>query len=213
MGAGELAALLGLGAFHGRNPGMGWLFAVALGLQERDRGAVLKALPPLAAGHAAAVVVALVAFESARAVVSPSTVAMTTGALLIAFGLWQLLRRRHPRWGGMRLRPRELALWSFLMASAHGAGLMLLPVVGHGAHESAGAHPVTGLATAAVADASGALAVAAAAHTVGMFVMMSAVALLVYSRLGLAVLRRSWLNVDLLWCLALITAGLFVLFT
>jgi hypothetical protein len=213
MGAGELTALLGLGAFHGLNPGMGWLFAVALGLQERDRGAVLRALPPLAAGHAAAVVVALVAFESVRAVVSPRAVAMTTGALLVAFGLWRLLWRRHPRWGGMRLRPRELALWSFLMASAHGAGLMLLPVLQHGAHGSAETQPVTGLATAAVADASGAVILATAAHTVGMVAMMSAVALLVYSRLGLAVLRRSWFNVDLLWSFALITAGLFVLFT
>jgi len=210
MGIGELAALLGLGAFHGLNPGMGWLFAVALGMQERSRSAVLRALLPLAAGHAAAVVVALALFETVRAVASPRAVAVVSGAALVGFGLWHLLRRRHPRWVGMRLRPRELALWSFVMASAHGAGLMLLPVVNHG---GAVAHPVTGLAAAVLVDASGTVAVAAAVHTVGMLTMMAGVALLVYDHLGVAVLRRSWLNVDLVWWIALITAGVFAFFT
>ncbi|HUG85143.1 MAG TPA: hypothetical protein VMM13_11290 [Euzebya sp.] len=209
-GAGEMAALLGLGAFHGLNPGMGWLFAVALGMQERRRRAVLEAIPPLAAGHAAAVVVALALFATVRAVASPRVVAVATGAVLVGFGLWHLLRRRHPRWVGMHLRPRELALWSFVMASAHGAGLMLLPVVNH---RSAVEHPVTGLAAAAVVDAGGAVAIAAAIHTVGMLTMMTGVALLVYDHFGLAILRRSWFNVDLLWWVALITAGIFVFFT
>ncbi|CAN5271428.1 hypothetical protein BH20ACT9_BH20ACT9_16470 [soil metagenome] len=210
MGVGELAALLGLGAFHGLNPGMGWLFAVALGMQERSRRAVLRALPPLAAGHAAAVVVALALFETVRAVASPRAVAVVTGAVLVGFGLWQLLRRRHPRWVGMRLQPRELALWSFVMASAHGAGLMLLPVVNHG---GVVAHPVTGLAAAVLVDASGTVAIAAAVHTVGMLTMMAGAALLVYDQFGVAVLRRSWLNVDLAWWIALITAGVFAFFT
>jgi hypothetical protein len=208
MSAGELAALLGLGAFHGLNPGMGWLFAVALGLQERSRRAVLRALPPLALGHAAAVLVALAVFEGLRAVVPPRAIAAGTGTLLISFGLWHLVRRRHPRWGGMRLQPRELALWSFLMASAHGAGLMLLPVVNH-AHAS---HPVTGLAAVTVVDASGAAALAAGVHTLGMVAMMAAVAVLVYDRFGLAMLRSTWLNTDVVWWIALITAGLFVFF-
>lgn len=211
MSAGELAALLGLGAFHGLNPGMGWLFAVALGMQERSRCAVLRALPPLAAGHAAAIIVALALFETVRAVASPRVVAIVTGAVLVAFGLWRLLRRRHPRWVGMRLQPRELALWSFVMASAHGAGLMLLPVVNH--NGGAVEHPVTGLAATILVDASGAAATAAAIHTVGMLTMMAGVALLVYDQLGVAVLRRSWFNVDLVWWLALITAGVFAFFT
>jgi hypothetical protein len=210
MGAGEVAALLGLGAFHGLNPAMGWLFAVALGLQERDRRAVLRALPPLAAGHAAAILVALALFETLRAVASPRAVAVGTGALLVGFGVWHLLRRRHPRWVGMRLQPRELALWSFVMASAHGAGLMLLPVVHH---SGSGAHPVTGVAAAALVDAGGAAVLAAAAHTVGMLGMMTGIALLVYDQLGVAVLRRSWFNIDLIWWVALITAGVFAFFT
>jgi hypothetical protein len=259
MRPGEVAALLGLGAFHGLNPGMGWLFAVALGLQERSRRAVLRALPPLALGHAAAVLVALALFESLRAVASPRAIAVGTGTLLIGFGLWHLVRRRHPRWGGMRLQPRELALWSFIMASAHGAGLMLLPVVNH-AHTS---HPVTGLAAITVVGGGGGggggggrrAAPRAApppprrpgaprgppppppppeapapaphgaappggrppgappAHTAGMLAMMAGVALLVYDHLGVAILRRTWLNIDILWWIALITAGLFVLFT
>lgn len=131
-----------------------------------------------------------------------------TGGLLIGLGLWHLIRRRHPPWVGMRLRPRELVLWSFVMASAHGAGLMLLPVVQH----AEGPHPVTGLAAAFVHASSG-VAVASAAHTLGMFAVMSAVAVLFYDRFGLAILRRAWLNIDLIWWLALVTAGAFVFFT
>lgn len=210
MGAGELAVLLGLGAFHGLNPGMGWLFAVALGMQERSRRAVVSAMAPLAVGHAAAVVVALALFQTVRAVASPRAVAVVTGLALVGFGGWQLLRRRHPRWVGMRLQRRELALWSFVMASAHGAGLMLLPVVNH---SDVVEHPVTGLAAAALVDTGGMVAVAAAIHTAGMLTMMTGIALLVYDQLGVAVLRRSWLNVDVLWWSALITAGLFAFLT
>lgn len=209
METSSVAVLLGLGAFHGLNPGMGWLFAVALGLQERSRGAVLRALPPLAAGHAVAVVVALALFETVRAVASPRVVALAAGGLLIGLGLWHLIRRRHPRWGGMRLRSHELAVWSFVMASAHGAGLMLFPLVATGGSD----HPVTGLAAAAVVDAGSGLALAAAVHTAGMLVAMAGIALLVYEQFGVAILRRAWLNTDLLWWPALIVAGVVVLFT
>lgn len=207
----ELAALFGLGAFHGLNPGMGWLFAVALGLQERSRQAVLRALPLLALGHAAAVALALVLFETLRTLVRPGVVAAVTGGLLVGYGLWQLIRRRHPRWTGMRLRPAELAVWSFLMATAHGAGLMVVPVAHHA--RDAIDHPVTGVAAASVADAGGAVVTATMAHTVGMLAAMSVAALVVYDRLGVAVLRRGWFNFDLLWWPALIVAGALVLFT
>jgi hypothetical protein len=209
MSAGELGALAGLGAFHGLNPGMGWLFAVALGLQERNRGAVLRALPPLALGHAAAVVLALVVFTSMRTVVPPRVLAAATGAALVLFGVWHLIRRRHPRWGGMRLRPHELAVWSFVMASAHGAGLMLLPIVERVPVD----HPVTGLAAAAMVDAGGAMVTAAVVHTVGMLTMMAGIAVLVYDQLGVGVLRKAWLNIDVVWWSALVVAGVFVLFT
>jgi hypothetical protein len=119
-----LLALVGLGAFHGVNPGMGWLFAVSLGLQERSRAAVLRALPPIAAGHALAVVVALLLLRGLQVAVPPAAVAMATAAVLVGFGLWRLVSRRHPRWVGMRVNGRDLVLWSFLMATAHGAGLI-----------------------------------------------------------------------------------------
>ena len=205
----SLAILLGLGVFHGLNPGMGWLFAVALGLQERNRRAVLRALPPLAAGHAAAVIVALVLFEAVRAVTSPRLVALAAGGLLIGLGLWHLIRRRHPRWGGMRLRPYELAVWSFVMATVHGAGLMLFPVVATGGSD----HPVTGLATATLVHAGSGLALTAAVHSAGMLAAMAGIALLVYDKLGVAILRRTWFNTDLLWWPVLIIAGILVLFT
>ena len=204
-----MAVLLGLGAFHGLNPGMGWLFAVALGLQEGNRRAVLRALPPLALGHAVAITLALLLFEPVRRLASPQLVAWAMGGLLISFGVWHLLRRRHPTWGGMRLRPHELAVWSFVMASAHGAGLMLLPVLDGGP----GGHPVTGLAASAVVDAGAAAATAAAAHTAGMLAMMGGIAVLVYDQVGVAVLRKAWVNLDVIWWVALVTAGVFALFT
>ncbi len=121
-------ALLGLGAFHGINPGMGWLFAVALGLQEQRRSAVWKALPPIAVGHALSVglVVAIVALVHSS--IPHRALSWSAAAMLVGFGAYRLVRARHPRWVGMRVGFRDLTLWSFLMASAHGAGLMLVPV-------------------------------------------------------------------------------------
>jgi hypothetical protein len=204
-------ALAGLGAFHGLNPGMGWLFAVALGLQERDRGAVLRAIPPIAAGHAAAVVVALAAFEGLRSVASPRAVAIGSGGVLVAFGLYKLVRRRHPRWVGMRVNRWELTWWSFLMASAHGAGLMLVPVLLAAAPANAG-HPVTGLAAAMVVDASSTTLGAVAVHSAAMLAMTAGAAILVYDHLGVAVLRHAWINLDVIWAVALVAAGVFALF-
>jgi hypothetical protein len=146
-------ALLGLGAFHGINPGMGWLFAVALGLQEQRRSAVWNALPPIAVGHALSVglVVALVALIHAS--IPYRVLRWIAAAVLIGFGVYRLVRARHPRWVGMRVGFRDLTLWSFLMASAHGAGLMLVPVfLGtmhqenlHDAHAAHGAHSAHGV--------------------------------------------------------------------
>jgi len=123
------AGLLGLGALHGVNPGMGWLFAVALGLQEGSGRAVWKALPPLMAGHALAVAAAVGLAVALGLVIAPSDVRWVVGACLFGTGLLHLLRHRHPRFGGMRVGARDLVIWSFLMASAHGAGLMALPFI------------------------------------------------------------------------------------
>src|ERR687897_3062232 len=123
-------SLLALGAFHGLNPGMGWLFAVALGLQERRLRAVLTALGPIALGHALALGVAAVAVGVLGLVIPQRLLLALSGAALLGFATYKgATRFRHPRWVGMRVGPRELVLWSFLMASAHGAGLMLAPVL------------------------------------------------------------------------------------
>src|SRR6266542_3784660 len=121
-------ALCGLGAFHGINPAMGWLFAVALGLQEQKRAAVLRALPPIALGHALSVGVIVAAVLLARVSLSHLVLKLIAATLLLLFGIYRLARSRHPSWVGMRVGFRDLTLWSFIMASAHGAGLMLIPL-------------------------------------------------------------------------------------
>ncbi|SCE92268.1 hypothetical protein [Micromonospora saelicesensis] len=201
-----VATLAALGAFHGLNPAMGWLFAVARGLQERSRLALLRALPPIAAGHLASVAIVAALVSATRSVTASSALAVVGGVVLVAFGLWRLLSERHFRWAGMRLSAAQLAAWSFLMSSAHGAGLMLLPVLvaepvpgGHSGH----------LATAPVGALSG--LAAAGVHTVAMLGVALAVALLVYQVLGVGVLRRAWFNVDRLWAGVLVAAGLVTL--
>ena len=199
-----------LGAFHGVNPAMGWLFAVALGLQERRRGALLQALVPIALGHEASIACAALAVSLLR-VVAFDLVRALGAALLVAFGLYKLLRpRSHPRWVGMRLSLRDLALWSFLMSSAHGAGLMLMPVL-LGLPGPAGGQDLSDLAVAEAGalQAAGAVVV----HTGAMLVVMAAVALLVYEKLGVGVLRRAWINLDRLWASAVVVAGVATLFT
>jgi threonine/homoserine/homoserine lactone efflux protein len=115
-------ALILLGAYHGLNPAMGWLFAVGLGLQEGRREAVLKAFWPIALGHAAAVTLVVAAVLAAQVVVPLEVLKYAGAGALILFGLYKLIRRKHPRWVGMRVGFRDLTAWSFLMASAHGAG-------------------------------------------------------------------------------------------
>jgi hypothetical protein len=185
-----------LGAFHGINPAMGWLFAVGLGLQEGRRSAVLAALGPIALGHAASVGAVILALGAARLSLPPGPLRVGTAVALVGMGVFRLLRPwAHPRWVGMRVGFRDLTLWSFLMSSAHGAGLMLAPVVlGIGAGEETHATHAAGLSLLAI-------------HTVAMFVVMGLVAVVVYQVLGVALLRRAWLNLDLLWAVALILAG------
>jgi hypothetical protein len=214
-------ALIALGAYHGLNPAMGWLFAVALGLQEGRREAVIKAFWPIALGHAAAVALVVVAVLGLQVVVPLEVLKYVGAGALIAFGLYKLIRRKHPRWVGMRVGFKDLTAWSFIMASAHGAGLMLVPVLlkldgtmhemehqAHEAHEHQG-HSVHLFLTnpEALADLA-----AVAVHTLSMFAVMALVALVVYDRLGLMILKRTWFNVDLLWAAALVGAGVITLF-
>jgi hypothetical protein len=206
-----------LGAYHGLNPAMGWLFAVALGLQEQRRGAVLQALPPIALGHAIAVLLAVLVVGVAEIVVPLDVLRYVCAGVLILFGLYKLVRRRHPRWVGMRVGFRDLTAWSFLMASAHGAGLMLIPVLlrlsftgqmqeeahAHGTHT--GHATMTGSATV-LADLA-----AVGLHTLALFAVMGVIAMMVYEKLGVMILKRTWFNLDLLWAGALVGAGLITL--
>jgi hypothetical protein len=200
-----LATILLLGAFHGINPGMGWLFAVALGMQEKRPAAVWRALIPLTLGHALAIAV-VVLFAVAAGVAVPVTslklpVAVTLGAL----GIYRLIRHRHFAGAGMRVGMAGLTAWSFLMATCHGAGLMVLPVfLGMTA-------PVPGASCHMNGAASGNLAMAAAAtavHGAGYVIVTALAAWLVFKKLGVGILRRSWINLDLIWAVALIGTGI-----
>ena len=200
------ASLAGLGAFHGLNPGMGWLFAVSIGLQERCAPAVLRALVPIAAGHALSVLAVAGLVEGLRSVLATRVVAIAGGGAMVGFGLWRALARRHVARPGLRLTPAQLTGWSFLMSSVHGAGLMLVPVLvanpPPGVHQDHALH--------APGDPGALLwqgLAATAVHTVAMVAVAGAIALLVYRVLGLEVLRRGWVNLDLVWAVALIGSG------
>jgi len=209
-------ALIFLGAYHGLNPAMGWLFAVSLGSQEGRREAVLRAFWPIALGNAASVSLVVVAVLAAQAVVPLGVFRYVGAEALILFGLYKLIRRKHLRWVGMQVGFRDLTAWSFLMASAYGAGLMLVPVLlklsgtEHRAHE-AHEHWGHGVHLFLTAPATLADFAAVAVHTLAMFAVMALVALVVYDRLGLMILKRTWFNLDLLWAGVLVGAGVITL--
>ncbi len=193
-------ALLMLGAFHGMNPGMGWLFAVALGMQEHRAAAVWRALAPLTLGHVLAIGAALLTAVVAGVALPANVLKYAVAALLIGLGALRLLRHRHPRLGGMRVGMARLTAWSFLMATAHGAGLMVVPVflgmaapaeAGHSCHTAGAA---TGLAATAV-------------HGAGYLIVTAAVAWIVFEKLGLGLLRKAWVNLDVIWAAALVATG------
>jgi hypothetical protein len=202
-------AVFGLGLFHGINPAMGWLFAVALGLQEQKRAAVLRALPPMVLGHALSIGIIIAAVLVARVNLPHRALKIAAAAILFAFGLYRLFRSRHPNWVGMRVGFGDLTLWSFIMASAHGAGLMLVPFF----LGSPAAHDVHHHGSAFVNfSAPSLLAASVAVHTLGYLLMTALVAILVYEKLGVGMLRRAWFNIDLVWMLALMITGGFILF-
>ena len=198
------AVLMGLGAFHGMNPGMGWLFAVALGMQERRRGAVLWALVPLVAGHALAVTGAVAAVLMIGAAIPLSWLRWPLAGVLVSLGILRLCRHRHPRWAGMRVSMSRLALWSFLMATAHGAGLMVLPVFVRMSMAHEGGH--TDHMAASAAGAGTAL-LATGLHALGYLAVTAFIALLVFEKLGVGILRRAWINLDVIWAAALMATG------
>ncbi len=214
--------LFGLGAYHGVNPGMGWLFAVALGLQEKSRRALFLAIPPIALGHALSIGMVVSLLWLARASVPERPLRYGTAAILFGFAVYRLIRSRHPTWVGMRVGFGDLTLWSFLMASAHGAGLMLAPILlawpqangaGPPGRAVAMSHPGhLSLLRMPASDSSLLWPAAVGVHSIGYLSVALLVALLVYEKLGVAILRRAWFNLDLLWMIALMLSGAITLY-
>ena len=202
--------MLLLGAYHGLNPAMGWLFAVALGMQEHKGSAVARSLVPIALGHALAIGSVVLATAFLGMALPLVVIRYSVAAVLVGLGIYCMVRHQHPRWVRMRVGFRDLTVWSFLMASAHGAGLMLLPVLlgsnaveaqdrmaGHN-HISQVAGPLVGILATVV-------------HTVAYLAVTGLLAWVVYRKLGLALLRKAWLNFDLVWATALVATGLVTL--
>jgi hypothetical protein len=203
--------MMAFGAYHGLNPGMGWLFALSLGLQSQSERAIWRSLFPIAAGHALSLLVVAMMVVAGARFVSSSVLEIITAVLLIGFGIYKIFNYyRHPRWVGMQVGMRDLTWWSFLMATAHGAGLMIAPLVlsmsvpaaemdmrhGHAAHYAAmGAAPDLGVTLGILA------------HTLAMLAVMALIAWVVYKRFGLRILRSHWINFDLIWAGALLIVG------
>jgi hypothetical protein len=186
-------SLIALGAFHGLNPAMGWLFAVGLGLQHKSRAKVVWSLIPIGLGHALSIGVVVAGVVILRDRVDIDLLQWTAAALLIGFGAYRLLARHRPRRTSMQAGFGDLLLWSFLLATGHGAGLMLLPVLVHMQDHSAhGA--MNGMTATAV-------------HSAATLIMTALVAIVVYEWIGLAFLRRGWINLDWIWAFALLLAG------
>jgi hypothetical protein len=189
---------------------MGWLFALSLGLQQRSRNAVLWALVPIALGHAIAIALTLSVVGLLEFKIPLPTLKSLVAAILFVLGLHRVFRSQHPRGAGMRVGFRDLTVWSFLMASAHGAGLMLAPIIltprmqgMHHSMNSSAAFSFAGIAPCL-------LALAVLVHTLGLILVAGTVAILFYKfyeKWGLGLLRHTWFNFDLLWAFALIIAG------
>jgi multisubunit Na+/H+ antiporter MnhC subunit len=201
-----------LGAYHGLNPAMGWLFALALGLQEKSRAAVIRALPPIALGHAVAIAIAILFLRLLQDFLSRQFLKIVFAGILVALGIYLLFRARHPRGAGLRVGARDLFIWSFLMASAHGAGLMITPVLLAQPMQHMTSHPMsTGVAAPLPAST---IIAAVVIHTASLSIVIAALALVLfqtYERFGLKILRHAWFNFDLLWACALLIAGIITL--
>jgi hypothetical protein len=183
-------------------------------MQQKSASAVWQALVPIAVGHFVAIGVVVAAATVAGAVLPLVYVKIAAACVLFAFGIYRLMRKSHPRWGGMQIGFRDLCIWSFLMASAHGAGFMLLPILlkmsalhsaAAGLADSAHHLHALGFATPWTAP------IALLVHTLGYLIVTGLIAFVVYEKVGLEVLRKSWVNLDLIWAVALIVTALFTL--
>ncbi|HEX6742884.1 MAG TPA: hypothetical protein VF087_01685, partial [Solirubrobacteraceae bacterium] len=201
--------LAGLGVYHGVNPAMGWLFAVSRGMQERSRRAVLRSLVPIAIGHEASIALVALLVLGLSTTTDPKALRVGAAAALVAFGIFRFVKpRAHFRWTSMRVSDRELGMWSFLMSTAHGAGLMVAPVILGLRASQSGGHDDMAMLAGAPLDIT---AVGLAVHVGAMLAVMGAIAYFVYARVGLQILRRAWLNTDQVWAGAFVLAGLVTL--
>ena len=198
--------VVAFGVYHGLNPAMGWPLAVANGLSERRDGAVFSTIAPLGIGHFLAMAVAVLPFALLSEYVQRAQVIRVgAGMLVLLFGLYKLVHRRHPRYLA-RIAPTRLAWWSFVMANAHGAGLMLVPValgLCAGTRDTGAGSTVDAMMRSDVATAVAATVV----HTLAMLVSGIAMAWLVYRYLGVQFVRRAWFNLDVVWGASLVAAG------
>lgn len=217
---GALLTMMAFGAYHGLNPGMGWLFALSLGLQSQSERAIWRSLLPITAGHALSLLVVATTVVAGARFIPASALEIGTAVLLIGFGIYKIFNYyRHPRWVGMQVGMRDLTWWSFLMATAHGAGLMIAPLVlsmtvpadgmpqaapatmaGEHAHHQ---HAAMGVAVGLNPEVTLGILV----HTLAMLGVMALIAWGVYKRLGLRILRSHWINFDLIWAAALLFVG------
>ena len=205
-------AVVGIGVYHGANPGMGWPLAVSSALMERRATALPRALAALAAGHFVSMTAILLPFSLMTALVDwEREIRIAASILVIGVGALLLIYRRHPAFLS-RVPPSRLALWSFLAALAHGAGLMLVPMY-LGLCQTAAPDPGHEAAVSLMAANIGTALLVAAVHTAAMVAVGGALAALFYFWLGLRLLSKAWFNLDVLWALSLVAVGLISLLT
>jgi hypothetical protein len=206
---GPWLTMLAFGAYHGLNPGMGWLFALSLGLQRESERAIWISLLPIAGGHALSLLAAALLVVAGAHFISIPMLEILTAVVLIGFGCYKIFNYyRHPRWVGMQVGMRDLAWWSFLMATAHGAGLMIAPVVLSMTASTAGMEMADHHMThQAVIGPNLEVMLGVLLHTLAMLAVMALVAWFVYKRFGLRILRSHWINFDLIWAVALLVVG------
>jgi len=209
-----LVTLVVLGAYHGLNPAMGWLFAVSRGMQEGSRRGVLRSLLPIAIGHELALIVVAAVVLLAAEIIDPEALHIAAAVVLFSFGIFRFVKpRAHPRWTKMRVNNRELTLWSFLMSSAHGAGLIIAPVLIGIGSASAASDPEDHVPATADVASFAVSGVGLVLHVAAMIAVMAVIAVVVYEKLGVAVLKKAWLNTDQLWASVFIVAAVITLFT
>ena len=191
---------LSLGIYHGINPGMGWLFSVSIAMQKESTKKIFTSQIPIALGHLASLIVTLIIFETLKNIIPIYYTKIFFASILILFGAYKIFDRAHMNWVKMNVGNRDLVLWSFLMASSHGAGLMLIP----GFNTEAKHHTIINIFKSGIMPL--------ALHMIGMIIISTTIAYVVYKVIGLRILRTAWVNFDYLWSYALIIGGLFIFF-